>query len=59
MRPVRWARSMLAHGGGGFEYFFGFLGGETNQWYPDFVEYTVNDGGTRHTGGRLSLDARG
>src|SRR6188768_561506 len=21
-------------GGGGFEYFYGFIGGETNQWYP-------------------------
>ena len=27
--PVR----RLAHGGGGFEYFYGFIGGETNQWY--------------------------
>ena len=22
------------HPGGGFEYFYGFIGGETNQWYP-------------------------
>jgi arylsulfatase len=21
-------------GGGGFEYFYGFIGGEANQWYP-------------------------
>jgi arylsulfatase len=25
-------------GGGGFEYFYGFLGGETNQWYPSLYE---------------------
>jgi arylsulfatase A-like enzyme len=25
-------------GGGGFEYFYGFLGGETNQWYPAIYE---------------------
>ena len=28
--------------GNGFEYFYGFLGGETNQWYPDLVENTAN-----------------
>jgi arylsulfatase len=22
------------HPGGGFEYLYGFIGGETNQWYP-------------------------
>jgi arylsulfatase A-like enzyme len=27
-------------GGGGFEYFYGFLGGETNQWYPAIYEGT-------------------
>jgi arylsulfatase len=26
--------------GSGFEYFYGFLGGETHQWYPDVVEGT-------------------
>jgi len=25
-------------GGGGFEYFYGFIGGETNQWYPAIYE---------------------
>lgn len=25
-------------GGGGFEYFYGFLGGEANQWYPTLYE---------------------
>jgi arylsulfatase len=24
--------------GGGFEYFYGFIGGETNQWYPSLYE---------------------
>jgi arylsulfatase A-like enzyme len=28
-------------GGGGFEYFFGFLGGETNQYYPTLYEGTT------------------
>ena len=27
-------------GGGGFEYFYGFIGGETNQWYPALYEGT-------------------
>jgi arylsulfatase A-like enzyme len=25
-------------GGGGFEYFYGFIGGETNQWFPAIYE---------------------
>src|SRR5690349_22432863 len=28
-------------GGGGFEYFFGFIGGETNQYYPAIYEGTT------------------
>ena len=28
-------------GGGGFEYFYGFIGGEANQWYPDLFEGTI------------------
>ena len=28
-------------GGGGFEYFYGFIGGEANQWYPTLFEGTV------------------
>jgi arylsulfatase A-like enzyme len=28
-------------GGGGFEYFYGFIGGETNQWDPGIYEGTV------------------
>ncbi|MBN9630863.1 MAG: arylsulfatase [Actinobacteria bacterium] len=27
--------------GGGFEYFYGFIGGETNQWYPSLYENTA------------------
>jgi arylsulfatase A-like enzyme len=27
--------------GGGFEYFYGFIGGETNQWYPALYENTT------------------
>ena len=29
-------------GGGGFEYFYGFIGGETNQWYPAIYEGTTD-----------------
>jgi arylsulfatase len=28
-------------GGGGFEYFYGFIGGETNQYYPSIYEGTT------------------
>ncbi|MDQ7823681.1 MAG: arylsulfatase [Candidatus Eremiobacteraeota bacterium] len=28
-------------GGGGFEYFYGFIGGETNQWYPALYQGTT------------------
>lgn len=28
-------------GGGGFEYFYGFIGGEAHQWYPSLVEGTT------------------
>jgi arylsulfatase A-like enzyme len=28
-------------GGGGFDYFYGFIGGETNQWYPTVYEGTT------------------
>lgn len=28
-------------GGGGFEYFYGFIGGEANQWYPTIYEGTT------------------
>lgn len=28
-------------GGGGFEYFYGFLGGEANQWYPSLYQGTT------------------
>jgi arylsulfatase len=28
------------HPGGGFEYFYGFIGGENNQWYPALYEGT-------------------
>ena len=39
----------LAAPGGGFEYFYGFLGGETNQWYPAIYENTtpIEPWGTR------------
>ena len=37
-------------GGGGFEYFYGFIGGETNQYYPADVR--------GHDTGRAAQDAR-
>src|SRR5256714_4019623 len=38
--------------GGGFEYFYGFIGGETNQWFPAIYEGTtpVEPGGTPEQG---------
>ena len=36
-------------GGGGFEYFYGFIGGETNQYYPALVR--------RYNSGRAGEDA--
>ena len=35
--PVR----RVADRGGGFEYFYGFIGGETNQYYPAIYEGTT------------------
>jgi arylsulfatase A-like enzyme len=34
-------------GGGGFQYFYGFLGGETNQYYPGLYEGTTSVEPTR------------
>ncbi len=45
-------------GGGGFEYFYGFLGGETNQWYPAIYEGTtpVEPGKTPEEGYHFTED---
>ena len=40
-RPARWARSTRPTGGGGFEHFYGFIGGETNQYAPAIYQDTV------------------
>ncbi|HEY7482889.1 MAG TPA: YhjD/YihY/BrkB family envelope integrity protein, partial [Streptosporangiaceae bacterium] len=44
--------------GNGFEYFYGFIGGETNQWYPDLVEGTtpIEPPGTPEQGYHLMPD---
>src|SRR5262245_39237025 len=44
--------------GNGFEYFYGFIGGETNQWYPDLYENTapVDPWGTPEQGYHLMPD---
>jgi arylsulfatase A-like enzyme len=44
--------------GRGFERFYGFLGGETNQWYPDLVydNHTVEPPATPEEGYHLSAD---
>ncbi len=44
--------------GRGFERFYGFLGGETNQWYPDLVEdnHAVEAPGSPEEGYHLSAD---
>jgi arylsulfatase len=45
-------------GGGGFEYFYGFLGGETNQFYPAIYEGTtpVEPGTTPEDGYHFTED---
>ena len=42
-------------GGGGFEYFYGFIGGETNQWYPALYEGTTPVEAAEDPGRGLSL----
>lgn len=46
------------HPGGGFEYFYGFIGGENNQWYPSLYEGTtpVDPWGTPEEGYHLMPD---
>ncbi|NQX33657.1 arylsulfatase [Herbiconiux sp. VKM Ac-2851] len=46
------------HPGGGFEYFYGFIGGENNQWYPALYEQTtpVEPWGTPEEGYHLMGD---
>src|SRR6201982_1850972 len=45
-------------GGGGFEYFYGFIGGEANQWYPTLYEGTtpVEPSGTPEEGYHFMAD---
>src|SRR5947209_8558054 len=45
-------------GGGGFEYFYGFIGGEANQWYPTLYEGTtpVEPRGTPEEGYHFMAD---
>ncbi len=45
-------------GGGGFEYFYGFIGGETNQWYPALYEGTTPIEAREDPGAGLSPDRR-
>jgi len=44
--------------GQGFERFYGFIGGETNQWYPDLVEdsHSIDPPATPEQGYHLSKD---
>ena len=46
------------HPGGGFEYFYGFIGGENSQWYPALYEQTtpVEPWGTPEDGYHLMED---
>ena len=41
MRQARQAPSTNGPSGMGFEYFYGFNGGETNQWQPDLYRNTT------------------
>ena len=43
-------------GGGGFEHFYGFVGGETNQYYPALYEGTTPVEPDQHPGGGLPPD---
>jgi arylsulfatase A-like enzyme len=45
-------------GGGGFEYFYGFIGGEANQWHPTLYERTtpVEPKGTPEEGYHFMAD---
>ena len=43
-------------GGGGFEYFYGFIGGENNQWDPALYEGTTPDRAAEDPGRGLSPD---
>ena len=55
-RRARWARSTAGRrGGGGFEYFYGFIGGETNQYYPAIYEGTTPIEPEQDAGGGLPL----
>ena len=42
-------------GGGGFEYFYGFIGGETNQYYPAIYEGTTPGRARQDPGAGLPL----
>ena len=42
-------------GGGGFEHFYGFIGGETNQYAPAIYDGTVPGRARSHPGGGLPL----
>ena len=44
--------------GSGFEHFFGFIAGETNQWYPALARGRDAGRAVGHPGGGLSPDAR-
>ncbi len=48
-------------GGGGFEYFYGFIGGETNQYYPALYEGTIpiEPGKTPEEGYHFTTDMTG
>ena len=48
-------------GGGGFEYFYGFIGGETSQWFPALFEGTtaVEPAKTPEEGYHLTEDLAG
>ena len=55
-RPARWARSTPGpRGGGGFEHFYGFIGGETNQYYPAIYDGTTPVEPTEDARGGLPL----
>ena len=57
-RRARWARSTTGRPGSGFEYFYGFIGGEANQYYPALYEGTTPVEPRAHARGGLPPHGR-
>ena len=54
-RPARSAVRLVAQPGGGFEHFYGFIGGKTNQYYPAILRGDHGDGARQDARAGLPL----